>query len=215
MRRIALLFVLAAAAGAAVVLAAQTPAPKKSADTADLQDLTAEYDLAKQPKAYFVLDIQGKTLELRIRGMALRAWPLQNIHFWGRPGFSRSVELVRKSALNPPQRKVIKPGEVEKQPVDAAKFELEALELSDMPKNFTLDFDDGLHVSVKTPRGGLSGRSRAYREAFRWYVMLPVRNFLRGGAKKPLSELEFTFANEKDAQSIYWMFYDGIKGIIL
>jgi hypothetical protein len=30
-----------------------------------------------------------------------------------------------------------------------------------------------------------------------------------------LAVLELTFDNDKDAQSIYWHFFEGIKGIIL
>jgi hypothetical protein len=52
-------------------------------------------------------------------------------------------------------------------------------------------------------------------DAWRWYVGLPLRNLFGSRQDKGLSELELTFDNEKDAQSIYWHFFDGIKGIIL
>jgi hypothetical protein len=174
------------------------------------QELTSESELAKEPRFYFVLDVRQKNLELRVKGMALRAWKLQSMRFWGKPAFSKTVQLVKKSTLKPPQRNVIKPGEAAAAAKDPGKFELEALELKDMPRSFSLDFDNGLHVSVKTSEKGL----KALKEEVRWYGLLPVRSFFSSRNGKPLSELELRFANEKDAQAIYWIFYEGIKGLV-
>ena len=44
---------------------------------------------------------------------------------------------------------------------------------------------------------------------------LPLKNLLRRRRGNGLSELELTFDSDKDAQAIYWHFFDGIKGIIL
>jgi len=176
----------------------------------NLQELTAENELAKEPHFYFVLDVRQKNLELRVKGMVLRAWKLESMRFWGRPVFSKTVQLVKKSSLKPPRRNVIKPGEAASTPKDPSKFELEALELKDMPKSFSLDFDNGLHVSVKASNKGL----QALKEEVRWYALLPVRSFFSARNGKPLSELELRFANGKDAQAIYWIFYEGIKGLV-
>jgi hypothetical protein len=174
------------------------------------QELTSESELAKEPRFYFVLDVRQKNLELRVKGMVLRAWKLQSMRFWGKPAFSKTVQLVKKSTLRPPQRNVIKPGEASAAPNDPGKFELEALELKDMPRSFSLDFDNGLHVSVKTSGRGL----QALKDDVGWYGLLPVRSFFSARNGKPLSELELKFTNEKDAQAIYWIFYEGIKGLV-
>lgn len=185
--------------------------------------LNSEYALAKESNFYFVFDVPGKKLELRVRGMALRSWPLQSMRLWGRPDFSGNVELVKKSTLKVPERIVIKPGDAEKAalaaaaaaPANPAEFDLEALELRDMPTKFSLDFDNGLHITVKTKGGGQDGILGSMREAWRWYVDVPLRNLFGPRMGKGASELELTFDNEKDAQSIYWHFFEGIKGIIL
>ena len=205
-------------AGAAVV-------PDKAALARKQNSLNSEYSLAKESNFYFVLDAPGRKLELRVRGMVLRSWPLQAMRFWGRPEFAGTVELVRKTALKAPERIVIKPGENEEpepppeaKPAAAAspaEFELEALELKDMPKRFSLDFDNGLHVTVKTKNAGSRGLVGSMWDAWRWYVDLPLRNLFGSREGKGLSELELTFDNDKDAQSIYWHFFDGIKGIVL
>jgi len=203
------------------------------ADTAALakkqSSLNAEYGLAKDSKFYFVFDVLGRKLELRVRGMALRTWPLQSMRFWGQPDFAGTVELVKKTALKAPERIVIKPGETEEAPAPApaakpeapgteaapAEFDLEALELRDMPKRFELDFDNGLHVIIKARGGAASSFGTQLRDAWRWYVQMPLRNLFGREEGAGTSQLELVFDEEKDAQSIYWHFFDGIKGIIL
>ena len=189
--------------------------------------INSEYSLAKDPAFYFVLDILGRKLELRVRGLVLRSWTFKSMRFWGRPELTGNVELIRKTALKAPERIVIKPGggaeKVEAAPAAAVKatgtnpveFELEALELKDMPKKFGLDFDNGLHIVIKAKKGASGGLPESMREGWRWYVDLPLRNLFSPPGRASLSEFELTFENDKDAQSIYWHFFDGIKGIIL
>ncbi|MCU0243734.1 MAG: hypothetical protein MUE80_03080 [Acidobacteria bacterium] len=194
-------------------------------------DLASEYTLAKDPNFYFVFDVAGRKLELRVRGMVLRTWPLGAIRFWGRPDLAGPVELVKKTTLKAPERIVIKPGEEEAlvkapapetkpapakaAPATAGDFDLEALELRDMPKRFSLDFDNGLHVTIKSRDAGAGGPLKKLAEAWRWYVALPLENLFGSREGRPVSELELTFSDGKDAQSIYWHFFDGIKGLIL
>jgi hypothetical protein len=222
--------IVALAAAGLVVFGAASGADK-TVLAKKQESLSSEYSLAKEPNFYFVLDIIGRKLELRVRGMVLRSWELQAMRFWGRADFAGSVELTRKTALKAPERIVIKPGEEEnlvKVPAPEAKpasagattaaaadYDLEALELRDMPKRFSLDFNNGLYVTIKTKGGATRGLAGSLGDAWRWYVGLPLRNLFGSRQDKGLSELELTFDNEKDAQSIYWHFFDGIKGIIL
>jgi hypothetical protein len=214
--------VLAAVANGAAV--DRTALAKKQAA------LATEYGLAKESSFYFVLDVLGRKLELRVRGMVLRSWPLQAMRFWGSPGFAGTVELVRKTTLKAPERIVIKPGDTaEAQPAPApapakpaaksaaapAEFDLEALELKDMPKRFTLDFDNGLHVTIKAEDAASRGLAGSLSDGLRWYIGLPLRSLFGSREGKRISELELTFEQGQDAQAIYWHFFDGIKGIIL
>jgi hypothetical protein len=199
-----ILIVLAAVSGAL----AQAVDKTKTAGT--LRELTSEYELAKEPHFYFVLDVRNKNLELRVKGMTLRAWRLKSMRFWGKPAFSTTVELVKKTALKPPKRNVIQPGETTAAPADATKFELEALELKDMPKTFGLDFSNGLHVTINTKKRGLA----VLGESLNWYFWQPVRSYFRARDGKPVSILELRFENEADAQAIYWTFFEGIKGLV-
>ncbi len=194
--------------------------------------LTAEYGLAKESKFYFVFDVRGRKVELRVRGMVLETWPIEAMRFWGQPDFSGTVEMVKKTTLKTPERIIIKPGETEAPvvkpaPAPAAKpgaagaastsadYDLEALEIRDMPKRFSLDLDNGLHITVRAKTGSSLGFAARMNEAWHWYVRLPLMNLFGAPKDKPLSELELVIADEKAAQSIYWHLFDGIKGIII
>jgi hypothetical protein len=222
--------IIAIAALALVGFAASGAAagPDRAALAKKQSSLASEYGLAKDSNFYFVFDVLGRKLELRVRGMVLRTWPLQAMRFWGRPDLAGSVALVRKTTLKAPERIVIKPGGEEEAvpepaapaaksaaPATAADFDVEALELRDMPKKFSFDFDNGLHVTIKAKNAGERGFAGTLTDAWRWYVDLPLRNLFGSRGGKAISELELTFDEEKDAQSIYWHFFDGIKGIIL
>lgn len=219
MKKVAALTVLIAVG----LVSAGSAAPADKAGLAKRQSaLNSEYALAKDSNFYFVLDVLGRKLELRVRGMVLRSWPLQSVRFWGQPEFSGNVELVRKSTLKAPQRIVITPGSEEAAsapasaaPANPAEFDLEALELKDMPKRFSLDFDNGLHVTVRSKNAGSGGLPGSLTEAWRWYVSLPLANLFARAKGNDLSELELIFDGDKDAQAIYWHFFDGIKGIVL
>ncbi len=226
MRRTAAVSVIGAAAIA--LMASSSPAADRAALARKQAALTTEYALAKESSFYFVLDVLGRKLELRVRGMVLRSWPLRDMRFWGSPDFSGTVELARKSALKAPERIVLKPGETgEPEPAPAsavepaakgaaaAEFDLEALELKDMPKRFSLDFDNGLHVTVKSKDGASRDFAGTLGDAWRWYIGMPLRNLFGSQEDKKISELELTFEEDEDAQAIYWHFFDGIKGIIL
>lgn len=224
---------LAALAGLGAILLGASGGRAATVDKAALakkQDaLTAEYGLAKDAAFYFVFDVRGRKLELRVRGMVLRSWPIAGMRFWGRPEFSGTVALAKKTTLKAPERIVIKPGQEEvlvKAPdpavkpaagaaATAADYDLEALELRDMPKRFSLDFDNGLHVLVKTRSGQAPGLGSRLKEAWRWYIALPLRDVFGPDKAKARPELELVFEDEKDPQAIYWHFFDGIKGIIL
>jgi hypothetical protein len=190
--------------------------------------LGAEYGLAKDAKFYFVFDVLGRRIELRARGMVLKTWPIREMRFWGRPDFAGTVELVKKTTLKAPERIVLKPGDTEpsiKVPTPkpgvsvltatAADYDLEAIELKDMPKRFGLDLDNGLHITVKAKTGEAPGLGVRMKEAWRWYIGLPLQDLIGKRGERQPAELELTLESELDAQSVYWHLFDGIKGIIL
>ncbi|MGB9906792.1 MAG: hypothetical protein ACPLRR_05330 [Candidatus Saccharicenans sp.] len=206
--------------------------------------LEEELKLAKTPQYYFVLNLREKTLELRARGMVLKSWKASELRYTGKPVPLQVTTLTNKTALKPPERKVLNPAEQQAEearkaaekarqeenkkkkaeeekktgPAQATaatpadSFELEALEITDMPGSYELNFDDGLRIFVRS-KSGLRESFRQTREMLLWYTWYPVKHFLsRKSELRP--QLILYFDNMRDAQGVYWAFIDGIKGII-
>lgn len=202
--------------------------------------LEEELSLARNPKYYFVIDIKDRKIELRARGMILKSWTASQIRYSGRPVPLKVTTLSQKSALNPPERRMIKPGEGDtasrpepvpsgddkkgnkdkKQDKTAAqepassseKFELQALEITDMPGNYELIFDNGLEIAVRS-ENEKGQKLRRLKENISWYIFQPVKNLLSKN-KNLNPKMILYFEDMRQAQGIYWAFIDNIQGIV-
>jgi len=201
--------------------------------------LEEELSLARNPKYYFVIDLKDKKIEIRARGMILKSWTASQIRYSGRPVPIKVITLSQKSALNPPERRMIKPGEGDpasrpepvpsgddkqgkkdkKQGMVAAQeaassgenFELQALEITDMPGNYELIFDNGLEIAVRSENE--KGQTlKRLKENVSWYIFQPVKNLFRKD-KNLNPKMILYFEEMRQAQGIYWAFIDGIQGI--
>jgi len=197
--------------------------------------LEKELSLAKNPKYYFVLNLREKKIELRARGMVLKSWTARDIRYSGPAVPLEITTLEQKTALKPPKRLLINPAENQKQEDATAKpgekkdgqakqdksgaasgsgtsdnFEVQALEITDMPTFYELIMDNGLQISVRSLG---KEKSKLRREMISWYLIRPVKNFL--SRKKEIKpRMIIYFEKERDAQGIYWAFIDGLKGLI-
>ncbi len=172
-----------------------------------------EYALARAPGFYFLMNLKDKRIELKSRGIVLRTWNPQKIRFWGSPVPFRPLTLTRKTALTLPQRKIIKPGEEEVAPKPQAKpgeFELEALELKDMPRFFTLELENGTAISVVRKEKGL----KKLWSSLKWHIGMPIKTLGLRQKKKPVSFIQVRFDDARDGQALYWALPEGIKGLI-
>ncbi|MGB4704220.1 MAG: hypothetical protein WBI18_03980 [Candidatus Saccharicenans sp.] len=202
--------------------------------------LEEELKLARTHQYYFVLNLRDGTLELKARGMVLRVWKASKIRYTGKPVPLQVTSLKNKTALNPPERKVVKPGaeqskETEKKAgasisenknknkeekresqetarTAADSFEVEALEITDMPASFELNFDNNLRIYVRSPADSRE-KWRRIKENFLWYAWNPVK-YLINRKSELQPQLTLYFDTPRQAQGIYWAFVDGIKGII-
>jgi len=203
--------------------------------------LEEELSLAKKPKYYFVINLKDRKIELRARGMILKSWTASQIRYSGSPVPLKVITLSQKSALNPPERIEIKPGEgdpaARPEPVvspddkkgkkDKKKekpatsqepdtggetFELQALEITDMPGNYELIFDNGLEISVRSKNGNGQKLERL-KENISWYILQPVKDLLSKN-KNLNPKMILYFEKIREAQGIYWAFIDNIQGII-
>jgi hypothetical protein len=172
--------------------------------------LEAELRLARKPGTYFVFDLGEGKVSIKSRGVALREFKVGKVRFWGRPISPESRELSEKSSLFKPKRKEVESGK--KAGEDG--FEIEALELKDMPSNYKLAFTDGVIVSVRKEAEGFFPWLANAGRYLAWLISRPpltVWYTLRG---RPFSSVLVTMS-EKDAQSLYWALYEGIDGVFL
>lgn len=187
--------------------------------------LRAEYELASKSQLYFVFDLQAKKVQFKSSGMAIAELPLQRLSFWGPVSGDKVRTVAGKYSSKTPERDVLKvpsPEESDKPEAEAKaevksdpkKFELAALELSDMPTAFQVRFDDGLLVAVKPAPEEFFRRIWWTLNKGFWYLSRPlitVWNFLH---KRPYSEILLTMP-PKDAQLLYWSLTDGSSCLLI
>jgi hypothetical protein len=180
--------------------------------------LEAELSLAKAPGTYMVIDIEGRTVSLKARGIVLRQWPIKKTRSWGKAVPLAVMKLEGKSALSEPERPNITPGkEDKKSEAEGAKdpVDLGVLELKDMPVHFSLDFGKGIRVSVRPRTGRFWPVLVNIAKRISWHTYLPLKTIWFALRKKSFMEIELVMPTEKDAQGIYWSFTYGQNAIIL
>ena len=174
--------------------------------------LKEELNLAKTPSLYFIFDLKGKSIRLKSRGMILQEWPIESVYSWGVQPSLKALTVVKKSALFAPQRKKITPGAAEQQ---GSKFELEALELKDMPSAYSLYLSEGIYLYIRPKSKTFVSRVASIGHFFNWYLWVPLRNLRFELKKQPFAAIDVKLKTREDAQGLYWSFADGIKGFIL
>jgi hypothetical protein len=169
-----------------------------------------ELALAKTPNFYFMVDLRARTIELKARGFVLKRWTPERVRFWGTPVAFKTLSLARKTALTLPQRRVIKPGEPETVSTKPGEFELEALEVKDMPPDYTLELEDGTRISIVPKVKGFPG----FWKDLKWYIGLPLRTLKLRRQKRTISLIELSFEDPKKGQAMYWALTEGLKGLV-
>lgn len=172
--------------------------------------LKQELELASKPQLYFLFNLREKRLELKARGLLLKEWKISRIRRWGTHPAIKILTLEKKSALFAPKRRKIKPGETQ----NNGSFELETLEVKDMPTVYTLRFDDGLKIYVRPGPKKLGGYITSTGFFLRWYGWFPIKNLFFFIFKKPPKLIEISLVSGEEAKAIYWALFEGIKGLI-
>lgn len=187
--------------------------------------LRAEYELASKSQLYFVFDLSAKKVQFKTSGLAIAELPVQKVSFWGQVGGDKVRTVAAKHSFNTPEREVLKipspeeSAKPEAEPnaevkADPKKFELAALEISDMPTSFQVRFDDGLLIAVKpAPEEFFRRIWWTINKGF-WYLSRPlvtVWNFLH---RQHYSEILLTMP-PKDAQLLYWSLTEGSSCLLI
>lgn len=175
------------------------------------QFLQTELSLAKKPKVYCIFNLNEEKIYLKIKGVSLKEWEIKKVRYWGDPLQGGVKTLFKKITLFPPKRANIKPAEKR----DVEDFKLEALELSQIPSSYTLLLDDGIRLSVRQKKKGLSSVLLNIELAFKWYIFLPLESVWHTVNKKSFTHLSIMLNSKKEAQALYWALNEGTECIFI
>lgn len=172
--------------------------------------LEAELGLASKPAIYLVLDLTDNSVRLKAKGMVLREMAVAQSSFWGDPLPIKPLVLIKKSSFVKPERVVIKPGEA----ADTDSFQIEALELDDMPQQYSLVLEHNITINVKPHTAGFLP---AIGKGFSWLatsISRPFPTLISKAKGETLTEIDLWLASE-NAQALYWAFTEGMEILIL
>lgn len=169
--------------------------------------LAAETALAATPKLYFLLNLEGRRITLKTRGMVLFEFPVVEQGLWGRQLPVGRTAIERRDAL---MRPAIHPGE-EKTP---GNLDEQILELADMPTSYRLSLAGGIEVDVLSFAQGRWMRVRQRARIWRWYLSRPLVTLRQRRQRRETASL-FLVLPPADAQRVYWSFYEGLDGILI
>jgi hypothetical protein len=174
--------------------------------------LQAELELAQKPQIYFMLNLEGKKVYFKARGIVLKEMPVDDIRFWGNMSDVQSYTLTKKSSFATPVRDKINPekeeAEKDEKKDEKEKFQLKALELSDMPASYTLWLNGNVFITVGPIGEGAASKLYSAARSFSWYLSRPFYSVWNAVNKRPYTALHLRLKKE-DAQALYWSFVEG------
>lgn len=181
------------------------------------QLLKSELRLAKTKHLYFVFDLRDKKVSIKSTGITLKEMGIEDVRFWGKPIEPVVHILLKKSALMKPKREKIEP---KKEEGDNGKFEIKALELSDMPKRYRLtlskqkNWSQGeVMITIRPATKDITSVISNTLSFTGWYITRPLLTIWYYLKDRPFTSIYLTL-QEEDARSIYWSFTEGAEGII-
>ena len=163
--------------------------------------LEEELKLAARPHIYMMLDLVGRALAIKSRGMELQRFPIAE---WRRMSDGSLSGVFRLRARPPVTRPKAAPVE---------RAIVTAIELQDMPDRYDLEFDPGLIISV-----GPSLRERPWpwlkQFAQEWWRRVAGLLDIPADADGPTAVRVHLILAQDTAQSLAWSMTDGMPLII-
>lgn len=165
--------------------------------------LEEELKLATHPQTYLLIDLGGRTIHIKGRGIGLHQIPI--IAWYA--GSQEDLKGIHRLVARPPVvRRKIEPGTgVEQDPIS----------LADMPTDYVLSFSPSLSVTVvpSVTSGSflqsavLLGKA-GWRNVKGW-----TSRFLTDRSSKSISHLQLTLS-ANHAQSLAWSLVDGMPLVV-
>ncbi|MFH1965222.1 MAG: hypothetical protein ABIJ42_06725 [Acidobacteriota bacterium] len=174
--------------------------PQNSILIKEARILESELAMAKGKTTYVLLDTGSGTLSLNAKGVTLQEWNIVKSRLWGFPFTLEPQSLVKKSAFLPPEREEINPGNSEQ----SDTFDIQALELSDMPESFSLVLEKGIRVYVTPSPKGMARVLQFTTKALRRLFFYPIETIISALHKENYHVLEIELESGTDVQALYW-----------
>lgn len=195
-----------------IILSFSLPVYSEKSLSPELKNLLLkeELALARTSSSYFIFDLQTRVVQLKASGLLLREWKIDSLRLWGDSVPLQAITLEKKSALFAPKRKKIKPGADQ----EGETFELDVLELKDMPSSFSLYMEKGLSVYIRPRPENFFSRAWEIGRFLRWFTWVPLKNLWFEVRKRPLTALDIRVSNKGEAKSLYWALAEGFKGLV-
>jgi len=190
--------------------------------------LQAEYELAKSQQLYFIFDLQAAQILFKVSGVSVARLPILSLRSWGRPADGIAYTLVKRTARKEPTREQIaipdgkeaekpaaapappKPGEAPKAP------ELQALEIGDMPTEYTLQLNDGTLLTVRSTlaeNADFKEKLRYNYAKYSWFITRPLISVWQHRHGNTYNEMLLTLP-EREARMLYWSFQEGARCLV-
>ena len=203
--------------------------------------LEAELSLAQKNKFYVVFDFDRKEVLLKARGAEFRSWPLASFQQFGKDVPVEVIALEKRTYETGSLRVVIKPPEPEKNEEEKEKEEkvakakkpasqaeqkkaepeqkktqtapaLDAMEVAQMPAEYSLYFQKGIVVMVSPVEKGVGeGLRQKYdrlvRKVKETYKLYKLKSDTTQGT------VFYLKMAEGDAKALYWALGDSVNVI--
>jgi hypothetical protein len=191
-----------------IFIALHAHADDKKNLTIENRLIERELSLAKKSNLYFVFDLNGKTIRIKAHGVVLKEFPIHDVRLWGSSLPGDSLVLEKKSTFVKPRRKSMRPAENE----ETDNFEIDALELDDMPSRYTLVLDKRVYISVK-PYKGLVSKTGNGASSLKNAIVRPFMAWLYAVRGQPYTTIDI-FLDKGDAKALYWSFQEGTESLL-
>lgn len=190
--------------------------------------LQAEYELAKSQKLYFIFDLQASQILYKVSGVTVAKLPILALRSWGRPADGIAYTLIKRTARKEPEREKIaipdgkeeekpNPAPVPPKPGDPPKApEVQALEITDMPTEYTLQLDDGTLLTVRSTLSETATFKEKFQnnvDKYSWFITRPLISISHHRQGTEYNEMLLTLP-EREARMLYWSFQEGGRCLV-
>ncbi len=171
--------------------------------TREEQALTAEYSLARNPAPYLVVNLAGRSVDLRIRARNVRSFAIKDFQLSPPPQSVAQIwQLQDRSPLQQIERHILTPGAGEEATAAAAKQALWGPHR--MPADYDLkcEKDNMLEIRSASPEGGGFSLFRSPAYLYR-QIVNAYRHWQASRGTEAKSAIRLWLA-ENDARLLFW-----------